>query len=59
MDKREMKDFTYYGFNKINLHIDDCEWLEEMGLKETQWILDTVWILMQNYNPTFKEWINE
>ncbi len=54
-----MKDFTYYGFNKINLHIDDCEWLEEMGLKETQWILDTVWILMQNYNPTFKEWINE
>jgi len=54
-----MKDFTYYAFDKTNLHIDGCEWLEEMGLKETQWILDTTWICTQSNCPTFKKWIKE
>ncbi|KKN00706.1 hypothetical protein LCGC14_1135060 [marine sediment metagenome] len=54
-----MKNFTYYNINKINLHIDGCEWLEEMGFKETQWILDTEWLLTQTSRLTFKEWINE
>ena len=53
-----MRDFTYYD-DKRSLLMSDCDWLTKTGLRETQWILDTVWILMQNYNPTFKEWINE
>ncbi|KKN00713.1 hypothetical protein LCGC14_1135130 [marine sediment metagenome] len=54
-----MLDFTYYRDNKISLHISDCSWLAKIGLRETQWILDTKWILTQTNSPTFNEWIGE
>jgi len=34
-----MKDFTYSS--KKSLRFDAFHWLSNMGLKETQWILDT------------------
>ncbi len=51
-----MKDFTYYRDNKISLHISDYNWLENMGLRETQWILDTEWL---KGHVTFKRWVGE
>jgi len=55
----EMKDFTYYDRDKKSLHIDDCDWLENMGLRETQWILDGQWFLRPPEHRIFKEWIRE
>ena len=54
-----MKDFTYYDDDKISLRVSDCQWLREMGLVETQWILDIKWLLMRVNRPVFKEWIGE
>jgi len=32
-----MKDFTYIDIDcEFNLHVHDCEWLRDMGLKETR-----------------------
>ncbi len=54
-----MKDFTYYDNDKESLHIDDCDWLEDMGLKETLWIIDGQWFLTPREHRIFKEWIGE
>ena len=54
-----MKDFTYYDFAETSLHVDSCDWLRDTGLRETQWILDTEWLLTQITSVTFKEWIGE
>ena len=54
-----MKDFTYYDDNKKSLHVHDCDWLEDMGLRETLWIIDVQWFLKQGNTLIFKEWIGE
>jgi len=51
-----MKDFTYID-NEFNLHACACEWLRDMGLRETRWILDTEWFSIYNCRITFNEWI--
>jgi len=51
-----MKNFTYYDDNKKSLCIDNCNWLKLTGLKETQWFLDTAWLIKRTI---FKEWIGE
>ena len=51
-----MKDFTY---DKSGLQIDACSCLEDLGLRETRWILDATWFLNNSNHPTFKEWIVE
>jgi len=53
-----MKDFTYYEIDH-SLDFDACSWLDELGLRETRWILDTDWILTQSSSPTFKVWVGE
>ena len=55
---REMKDFTRHE-NKYGLYSDDCSWLRQMGLRETQWILDAEFILFFYGIIIFNEWINE
>jgi len=54
-----MKNFTFYEVDKASLHIDDCDWLENIGLRETLWIIDALWFLTQSNNMIFKEWIGE
>ena len=54
-----MKDFTFYNFAETSLHIDGCDWLEGMGLKETLWIIDGQWFLASSNTQIFKEWIGE
>ncbi len=54
-----MKDFTYYYDNGVSLCLSECDWLTLLGLKETQWILDTEWFLKNNKIITFKQWIKE
>ncbi len=54
-----MKSFTYYDDDKRSLHINDCDWLRDTGLKETRWFLDTKWLLAHSKNLIFKEWIEE
>ena len=58
-----MKDFYYYNDNnKSGLCVADSVWLTDIGLRETKWILDVVWIFSTNneVNPiSFKEWIGE
>ncbi len=55
-----MKDFTYIDIDcEFNLHVHDCEWLRDMGLKETRWILDSEWILSFIDNITYEQWIIE
>ena len=57
MDENEMKDFTYYA-DKTSLHIDGCNWLEDMGLRETRWILDAEWLSnVSVINPPYNIWI--
>ncbi len=51
-----MRNFTYYNINETNLHIDVCEWLEGMGLKETLWIIDREWFFYSYDNMTFNKW---
>ncbi len=50
-----MKDFTRHE-NKYGLYSDDCSWLRQMGLRETQWILDAEFILFFYGIITFNEW---
>lgn len=50
-----MKDFTYID-NGSNLHAIDCEWLRNVGLRETRWILDREWFIVF-YDKPFSEWI--
>ena len=59
MDKieKQMKDFTYNN-NKTNLDPNAFHWLTDMGLKETQWILDTK-CLSIDYHLVYKNWINK
>ena len=53
-----MKDFTYtYNNSELSLDHDAFHWLDDMGLKETQWILDTIW-LSRNPDLAFKQWID-
>lgn len=54
-----MKGFTFYDTDKASLHIDDCDWLEDMGLRETLWIIDAGWFLKQSNNVIFKIWVGE
>ncbi|KKN00704.1 hypothetical protein LCGC14_1135040 [marine sediment metagenome] len=54
-----MKDFTYYCDNGVSLCLSECDWLTLLGLRETQWILDTEWFLKNNKIITFKQWIKE
>ncbi len=54
-----MKNFTYIDNDKCNLRGHACEWLRDMGLRETRWILDTEWIFAYGEQTTFEEWINE
>jgi len=54
-----MKDFTFYNFAETSLHIHDCDWLEDMGLRETLWIIDATWFLTPSDHRIFKEWIGE
>jgi len=54
--ERQMKNYTYYNIDKINLQINASRWLRKLGLKETRWILDAVWLI--NQNQKFSEWIN-
>jgi len=51
-----MRDFIYDG--DVGLEIDACSCLEDLGLRETRWILDATWFLSKRSNPTFKEWID-
>jgi len=55
-----MKDFTYID-NEFNLQACACEWLRDMGLKETRWILDREWFFVyySNKQITFDKWVNE
>ena len=58
MDWR-MKDFIYTE-DETNLHAYACRWLDDMGLKETRWILDSEWFIAFYKNRiTFNKWINE
>lgn len=57
-----MKDFYYYNdTNKSGLCVTDSVWLTEIGLRETKWFLDAMWIFSTNntYPISFKEWIRE
>ena len=54
-----MKDFTYEENHLSGLHVDACEWLKDMGLKETRWILDSEWLLSFINNITYEKWIRE
>ncbi len=58
-----MKNFTYVGNDKFNLRGLACEWLKDMGLRETRWILDREWFLAyyshDNKQITFEEWVKE
>jgi len=51
-----MNNYTYYNIGKTNLQINDSRWLRKLGLKETRWILDAVWLISQD--QTFSKWIN-
>lgn len=54
-----MKYFTR-NENISGLRAADCEWLSDMGLKETRWILDAEWILFfYGKMMTFNKWIKE
>ena len=53
-----MKDFIYID-NGFNLHASACEWLRDMGLKETRWILDREWFIAYDVNITYSEWTKE
>ena len=50
-----MKDFTYIQKN-YDLYPSACFWLKQMGLRETQWILDAGWLL-SSYDMTYNKWI--
>ncbi len=56
-----MKDFTYYKDNKISLQLSDCKWLKKIGLRETRWFLDSVWLISDNkgIKVTFNNWIDD
>lgn len=49
-----MKEFTYIG--EYSLLPDACEWLTNMGLHETRWILDADWIIF-SYEITYHQWM--
>ena len=51
-----MKDFIL--LDDYNLHHDAASWLVNMGLRETRWMLDAIWISF-SYDMTYKKWINE
>lgn len=53
-----MKDFAYYESSLHSLHHDACDWLTNMGLRETRWILDADWI-SYSYDITYCKWISE
>ena len=50
--------YTYNNGGEPSLDADAFYWLSEMGLKETQWILDTKWLSI-DYNLAFQKWIDE
>ena len=49
-----MKNFAYYNYDKTDLHISGSVWLTEMGLIETQWFLDTKWLITRT---AYHKWI--
>ena len=51
-----MKKFIY---DESGLQIDACSCLEDLGLRETRWILDATWFLNDGMIMTFNQWINE
>ena len=53
-----MRDFIY-DEKDSDLEYDACFWLEELGLRETRWILDADWFLNDGMTMTFNQWINE
>jgi len=50
-----MKNYTYNSI--ASLDPDAFSWLTRMGLKETQWILDTKWLSII-HNMSYKNWIS-
>jgi len=49
-----MKDYTY---TRASLNPDAFAWLTNMGLRETQWILDAKWLYLI-HNMSYKNWIS-
>ncbi len=50
-----MKKFTHideYGLSQL-----ECEWLIQIGLRETQWFLDAEWMLSIYGEITYSKWI--
>lgn len=51
-----MKDFTYT--KQYGLRASDCEWLSDMGLRETRWFLDIEWLFsVDGRKMPYNEWI--
>jgi len=55
-----MKEFEFdwdrTASRAFGLTPDCCSWLDELGLEETRWILDTEYLLT-NTNWTYKEFV--
>ena len=48
-----MKEFKFNNGDELTLH--SWEWLDAMGLYETQWMLEGGWWMKTNY---FNDWIH-
>jgi len=50
--------YTYDSDGQPSLNADAYHWLNNIGFKETVWILDTKW-LSRDRDFAFRKWIDE